>query len=400
MMAGQKPIILGSINSMQELFIDTTEQLHNLCNQLAGSEWLALDTEFLREKTYYPKFCLLQIANDQIAACIDPLKIDDFSALMPLLEDPQITKVFHAGRQDLEIFHQLWDTLPTPLFDTQLAAMLTGHGDQIGYAPLVQKLLGITLDKSHSRTDWTLRPLAHEQQRYALDDVIYLGQIYAQLNTELESLGRSHWLEDDFKTLTTASTYQIDSQQQWQRIRGRQHLKGVQLAILQSLASWRETTAIERNKPKGWIIKDDVLLELARRKPKDKTQLSHTRGLEKHAIDRHGDTLLKLISDACALPSETWPQEKTQRMRLTTEQDAMVDILTCAVRLLAKQQQLSPQALATRKELEQLAIGNQDLALLSGWKKAVIGNDLQKILAGTLWPYCIDGQISLVSSGD
>ena len=382
---------------MQELFIDTPDQLHDLCSQLANSEWLALDTEFLREKTYYPKFCLLQIANDQIAACIDPLKIDDFSALMPLLEDPGITKIFHAGRQDLEIFHNLWDTLPTPLFDTQLAAMLTGYGDQIGYAALVQKLLGISLDKSHSRTDWSLRPLAQEQHRYALDDVIYLGKIYTKLKTELEKLGRTHWLEDDFKTLTTATTYQIDPQQQWQRIRGRQHLKGVQLAILQSLASWRENTAIERNKPKGWIIKDDVLLELSRRKPRDKAQLARIRGLETHAVERHGNTLLKLINDSCALSSEDWPQESAQRIRLTTEQDAMVDILTCAVRLLAKDQQLSPQALATRKELEQLVIGNQDLELLRGWKKAVIGNDLQKILAGELWPYYKNNQVCLAS---
>ncbi len=383
---------------MQELFIDTPDQLQNLCIRLAGSSWLALDTEFLREKSYYPKFCLLQIANEQIAACIDPLKVDDFSALMPLLEDPGITKIFHAGRQDLEIFHQLWNTLPTPLFDTQLAAMLTGHGDQVGYAPLVQKLLNITLDKSHSRADWSLRPLPQEQHRYALDDVIYLGRIYLQLKAELEHLGRTHWLEDDFKTLTAPATYQIDPQQQWQRIRGRQHLKGVQLAILQSLASWREEIAMKRNKPKGWIIKDDVLLELARRRPKDKTGLSRTRGLEGHTVERHGETLLKLISDSSKLPAERWPKEKIQRTRLTTEQEAMVDILMCSLRLLAKKQQLSPQALATRKELEQLVAGSQDLAFLSGWKKAVIGDDLQKVMDGDLWPYYINGQFCLTPS--
>ena len=159
-----------------------------------------------------------------------------------------------------------------------------------------------------------------------------------------------------------------------------------------------ESTAIERNKPKGWIIKDDVLLELSRRKPRDKTQLSRIRGLEVHAVERHGNTLLKLINDSCALPSEAWPQESTQRIRLSTEQDVMIDILTCAVRLLAKEQQLSPQALATRKELEQLVIGNQDLELLSGWKKAVIGNDLQKILAGELWPHYKNNQVCLMST--
>jgi len=278
--------------------------------------------------------------------------------------------------------------------------MLTGHGDQVGYAALVQKLLGVTLDKSHSRTDWSLRPLAQEQHRYALDDVIYLGKIYTQLKAKLEDLERTHWLDDDFKSLTTPATYQLDPQQQWQRIRGRQHLKGVQLAILQSLASWRETTAIERNKPKGWIIKDDVLLELARRKPSNNTQLSRIRGLEGRTLERHGDILLKLIGDSCALPSEEWPQEKSHRIRLSIEQEAMIDILMCAVRLTAKEKQLSPQALATRKELEQLVTNNQDLALLSGWKKAVIGNDLQKILAGELWPRYMNSQIQLIPSSD
>ncbi len=380
---------------MQERFIDTADQLQSLCAQLAGSPWLALDTEFLREKSYYPKFCLLQIANEQVAACIDPLKITDLSALMPLLKDPGITKVFHAGRQDLEIFHQLWDTLPAPLFDTQLAAMLTGHGDQIGYAALVQKLLGITLDKSHSRTDWSLRPLAREQQRYALDDVIYLGRLYLQLKAELERLGRIHWLADDFKALATPATYRIDPQQQWRRIRGHQHLKGAQLAVLQSLAGWREEIAIKRNKPKGWILKDEVLLELARRRPRDRAALSRIRGLEGQTLEQHGNTLLKRIDESSRLPAEKWPREQLKPPRLTTEQDAMVDILMCSLRLLAKQQQLSPQALATRKELEQLATGHRDLPILSGWKRAVIGHDLLRVMTGELWPRCTEGRISL-----
>ena len=382
---------------MQELFVDTPDQLQQLCNQLAGSEWLALDTEFLREKTYYPKFCLLQVTNGELAACVDPLQIEDLSPLRDLLDDQDITKIFHAGRQDLEIFYQLWGTLPAPLFDTQLAATLTGHGDQVGYAALVKQLLSVDLDKGHARTDWSLRPLAPEQHRYALDDVIYLGEIYLQLKARLEELGRIQWLDDDFNTLATPATYIVNPQQTWQRIRGRQNLKGAQLAVLQALAAWRETRAIASNKPKNWIIKDEVLLDLARRLPKERKQLERIRGLEKGTAVRHGDDLLKLIAETRQLPSEQWPREKEQRLRLTTEQEALVDILMCALRLRAKEQHLSPQALATRKNLEQLATGNRNLELLKGWRQAVVGNDLQKILDGKLWPQLQNGRMKLVS---
>ncbi|VAX07872.1 Ribonuclease D [hydrothermal vent metagenome] len=381
---------------MQELFIDTPDKLQQLCEQLSGSEWLALDTEFLREKTYYSKFCLLQIANHRVAAAVDPLQIDDLSPLLNLLNDPGITKVFHAGRQDLEIFHQIWGTLPAPLFDTQLAATLIGLGNQIGYAALVKGLLNVDLDKGHSRTDWSLRPLSPEQQRYALDDVIYLGQAYMKLNTELHKLGRIPWLADDFNTLASAETYQINPQQQWQRIRGRQNLKGVQLAVLQALAAWRETKAMESDRPKNWIIKDDILLELSRRKPKDMQQLANIRGLEVRTAERHGKKLLSLIAVAGGLPQRQWPEEKNQRIRLTVEQDALADILMSVLRLRAKEQRFSPQALATRKELEQLAIGSRNTGVLTGWRREVIGNDLLKVMEGTLWPQWRSGKIELV----
>ena len=174
------------------------------------------------------------------------------------------------------------------------------------------------MDKSHARTDWSLRPLAPEKRRYALDDVIYLGDIYLRLKTRLEELNRIHWLDDDFSTLAAPATYTADPQQQWQRIRGRQHLKGVQLATLQTLASWRETRAMETNRPKSWIIKDEVLLDLARRTPKNREQLGRIRGLERGTAERQGDALLKLIASTQHLPPEQWPQEKEQRLRLTT----------------------------------------------------------------------------------
>ncbi|HEC15983.1 MAG TPA: ribonuclease D [Sedimenticola sp.] len=382
---------------MQELFADTPDRLERLCSRLAGSEWLALDTEFLREKTYYPRFCLLQVSNGETAACVDPLRIDDLSPLRALLDDPAITKVFHAGRQDLEIFHQLWGTLPAPLFDTQLAATLTGYGDQVGYAALVKRLLAIDLEKGQARTDWSLRPLAPEQRRYALDDVIYLGEIYLRLKARLEELGRIRWLDDDFAALAAPASYEIDPTRQWRRIRGHQHLKGVQLAVLQALAAWRENLAMASDRPKNWILKDEVLLELARRMPKDKKQLGRIRGLERGAVERRGDELLGLIAEARRLPAGQWPQEEALRVRPTPEQEALTDILMCALRLRAEEQRLSPQALASRKNLEQLAAGNRDLDLLKGWRRAVVGADLLRVLEGKLWPRLKNGRLELAS---
>ncbi len=381
---------------MHELFIDTPEQLQQLCTRLQDSPWLALDTEFLREKTYYPQLCLLQIANEELAACIDPLRIDDLSPLRALLLDSNQVKVFHAASQDLEIFHLLWGQLPRPLFDTQLAATLIGLGDQIGYASLVKQLLGTTLDKSQVRADWSRRPLEPQQQRYALDDVIYLGQAYLKLKARLEQLGRSRWLDEDFDALADPRTYQIDPWQQWQRIRGLQHLKGVQLAVLQSLAAWRETRAMERNRPKGWIIKDEVLLDLARRMPKDITQLERIRGLEKKTAERQGDELLSLIQEARLTKPEQWPVAKERPPQLSSEQEALTDILMCALRLRATALHLSPLALASRKDLERLVYGDESVALLHGWRHKLIGEDLLKIIDGKLWPQMSHGRMELV----
>ena len=191
---------------MQELYIDTPAQLQELCDRISGSTWLALDTEFAREKTYYPVLCLLQLCNGELAACIDPLNLTDLTPLLEILVDPKVLKIFHAGRQDLEIFYHRWGRLPQPLFDTQIAAALLGLGDQIGYAPLVQQLLGRELEKGHTRTDWSRRPLDPEQLRYALDDVIYLGEVHRLLAARLREQEREHWLEDEFRELADPAT--------------------------------------------------------------------------------------------------------------------------------------------------------------------------------------------------
>jgi len=366
---------------MQEYFVDSPEQLKQLCERLQGSPWLALDTEFIRERTYFPHFCLLQISNGKEAVCVDPIRLADLSPLTDLLFDENIVKVFHAGRQDLEIFHQLWQRLPAPLFDTQVAASLLGQGEQVGYGGLVQKVLGIELEKGASRTDWSQRPLEQEQIRYALDDVIHLGEVYLKQRAALEEMERLQWLDDDFNMLTNPATYQIEPESCWKRVKGRQHLKGVQMAVLQQLAAWREHRAIKRDKPRKWMVKDEILLEMARRMPNSKTELLKLRGVEDRLVERYGEDLLQLIEEAREIPKEQWPVEKRAK-RPGPAQEALADLLMCALRLLAQQQKISPAIIAGRKELERLINGERDIALLSGWRKSVAGEVLLDLAEG------------------
>ncbi len=295
---------------MQELHIDTPEGLEQLCEPIQNSPWLALDTEFMREKTYYPQFCLLQVCNGEIAASVDPIILEDLSPLLDIIYDENIVKVFHAGRQDLEIFHNLWGRLPTPLFDTQPAAELAGLGNQIGYANLVHTLLAHQLEKGHTRTDWSKRPLHFAQLRYALDDVIYLGKIHLALQTSLGERQHDAALQNAFALLADPTTYVTPPEDAWLRIKARKYLQGDQLAVLQVLAGWRETEAIRADKPKGWILKNEVLIELSRRQPKKPEHLKHIRGLTPGIIQRRGKHLVNLIENALELPEAQWPVEK------------------------------------------------------------------------------------------
>jgi ribonuclease D len=385
---------------MQELYIDTPAQLQELCSRISGSPWLALDTEFAREKTYYPVLCLLQLCNGELAACIDPLNLTDLTPLLEILADPKVMKIFHAGRQDLEIFYHRWSSLPQPLFDTQIAAGLLGLGDQIGYAALVQQLLGRELEKGHTRTDWSRRPLDPEQVRYALDDVIYLGEIHRLLAARLREQGREHWLQEEFRELADPATYAVDPDRMWQRIRGQQQLKGVQRAVLQALAAWRETTAEHANRPRRWLLKDEVLLELARRQPVDTQGLERIRGLEEGTIRRWGSELLQRIAAAKALPKEQWPPAETRGPRLTPQQEAITDLLMSCLRLTAEREGVVPSALTNRRELERLVTGERDLPILHGWRRAIAGGVLLEVLAGRSELYLENGRLTLRTIGD
>lgn len=368
-------------NKLELVFVDSEQSLKQACQNLSQQAYLAVDTEFVREKTYFPVLCLIQIASPQYCYCIDPLAIRDLSPLASLLLDTQTTKVFHAARQDLEILYQTLGKMPSPVFDTQIAATLLGLGDQISYANLVRHFTQTQLAKGQARTDWQRRPLSKEQLEYAADDVRYLVNLYPTLRETLQDMGRLAWLDDDFSRLCQPQLYENDPEQQWQRVSGLQKLRGVQLAVLQELASWREQLARQQDKPRKWIMPDDCLLTLAMQTPQRMDQLERIRGINAGLLQRHGTTLLEMIHTAKDVPKEKWPV-LTRRKALAPAQEAILDALLAIVKLQAAAQQITQSALTSRQELESLLNGDQDIPLLQGWRRGLAGNQVLEFLQG------------------
>jgi ribonuclease D len=281
------------------------------------------------------------------------------------------------------------------VFDTQLAATLVGLGDQISYAAAVEQLLGRRLDKAQARTDWEQRPLKAEQLRYAFDDVVYLGEMYLMLAQRLRDSGRRSWLEPDFSRLCQVQTYRPDPLEQWRKVRGQQNLKGVRLAVLREISAWRERLAMQLDKPRRWVLKDEVLVEIARRMPRDDEAMARIRGLDKAALARYGTQLAALVGEAASQPAQRWPVAEPAREVPSQEQSALVDMLMAIVRLKADSQNVTPAALASRRDLERLVLGERDLDVLCGWRSALVGNDLLAALDGRLWPRLVDGRLRL-----
>lgn len=379
-------------------FLDTHADLVSFCQRISDSKWMTVDTEFLREKTYYSKLCLIQVATDDEIACIDPLAIDDLDPILDLIYNPEITVVFHAARQDLELFYTLRGTLPPAIFDTQLAATVLGYGDQIGYGNLVKQCIGVELDKAHSRTDWTKRPLDSGQISYAADDVRYLRNVYKLLLQELQDKNRLHWLSEDFDNLTDISTYEPDPINVWKKIKGAGRLKGVQLAILQKLADWREQRAITTNRPRRWVLKDEVMIDLAKLAPDSTQKFSVIRGLESGTIERHGKAILEQITIAKKIPVEVWPTMK-KPLQLSSQQDATVDALMALMRKFCDEQSIAPAAVSSRKELERLVAGDTSVNLLQGWRNEIVGHHIQDFLNGKISITVCDTQLNTIEQG-
>ena len=361
-------------------YIDKPEQLTDLCDRIKREPWIALDTEFLREKTYYPVFCLLQIATPEWVVCVDPIALADLSELFEAINNPGIIKVLHSCRQDLEIFYQETGKVTTPVFDTQIAAPLLGFQENPGYAMLVSSFLNINLSKAHTRTDWTIRPLSEAQIQYAADDVIYLCKIYQIICQKLEALDRLDWLEKDFELLKDVELYQVSPVNAWQKVKGRNRLTGKQLSIVQALSKWREEAAQSENRPKNWLIRDDLLLELAKLQPETVDDLNKIRSINERTVRRYGKVICRLINES--KQRVPIPADNKKAAKKTPKQEAVLDVLTAVVRMRADENSLNPIILASRKDLEKMLLDEQQSSLLLGWRYSMVGKELQGLLKG------------------
>ena len=377
-------------------YIADYKLLKKICLGLKDSKWLAVDTEFIREKTYFPQLALLQITDAETIYCIDPLAIDDLTPFYELIESEKIIKVFHAATQDLEIFYHKRKRVPQPIFDTQVAAALLGLGEQIGYASLVKKMLSVELDKSHTRTDWTQRPLQDEQIHYAADDVRYLSNIYPLLVNKLDKLDRLTWMDSEQIRLQDKKNYQPDPDNSWQRIKGAGKLRRQQLNVLRHLAAWREQQAIQFNRPRRWILADKILLDLAMLQPKERTQLAQIRMLESKLAERYAEDLLHAILQAQNESKESWP-DMPRPEKPSAQEDATVDLLIAVAHLRAEEYQLSAGQITSRSELLKFVRGEENLPLFKGWRLDIAGQVIKDTFHGKMQLVCDQGRTVLQS---
>jgi ribonuclease D len=358
--------------------IDSSDSLATFAAAAGRAATLALDTEFMREKTYRAELCLLQIADGDSAVCIDPLAIPDLAALAPVLTAPGIVKVMHAARQDLEVLLPAVG-LVQPVFDTQIAAALAGHPAQVGYAELVRRLLGVELSKAHTRADWSRRPLSSAEQEYALDDVRHLAALRASLLDTLRERGRLAWLEEELATLANADALRVAPEDAWKKVKGLPALDPARQALAKELAAWRERRAIDRNRPRGWILDDAILREIVVRVPRSMEALTALPEIQESVLRKSGPELLEIVRAAGITDP---PPPLPRRERPDPAQVALVKRLAEISNDVAKQLEVSAEVLATRRELEKLAAGKRDVSLLRGWRAEVVGEKLLAALAG------------------
>jgi ribonuclease D len=365
------------------VLIDSTEALASFVGRAAGAGALAVDAEFMRERTYYPRLCLLQLATEREAVAVDPLAGVDLAPLAPLMRDAAVTKVFHAGGQDIEILNRVFGAPPAPVFDTQVAATLAGFAAQASYQDVVASVLGVTLEKSQRYTDWSARPLAPEQVEYALDDVRYLIPLYQEMRRRLESAGRMAWLADEFERMADPATYAVDPEKQYLRVKRASSLRGSSLAVLRELAAWREREAQRRDIPKRWLVPDETLVEIARRAPKREADLMGVRGLSEQVVRRHGRAIIEAVERGLATPREQWPviERPSSRRTVSTE---VVDLMAALVRARARAHGVAPTLIATRSDLEAFAEGDRESPLAHGWRHAMVGAELEGLLRGEI----------------
>jgi ribonuclease D len=365
--------------------ITTTAELAAFCDEIKGQPFVAVDTEFMRETTYWPKLCLIQAAAPNAEAVIDPLAEGlDLEPFLQILRDESIEKVFHAARQDVEIFNNL-QAMPRPLFDTQVAGMAAGYGEQIAYDALVRQMLKIELDKSSRFTDWARRPLSDAQLTYALADVTYLAKLYPILKARLEKEGRLGWVHDEMQNLCDPAVYDVEPENAWKRLKPRRHTAKY-LAVYKAVAAWRERTAQQRDQPRGRILKDEAIDELATQAPTDAAQIDRLRSVPKgFSGSRFGPDLLAAIREALKDPEAYAPVVERSKASASPAAGAVVELLKVLLKARAEDAGVASKLIATVSDLELIA--NDDNAAtpaLTGWRREAFGEDALKLKRGEL----------------
>ena len=365
--------------------VTSSNDLAAICERLSKHPFVTVDTEFLRESTFWPKLCVVQMAGPDEAVIIDALTEGlDLAPLYKLMADPGVVKVFHAARQDIEIFWNLAKTIPSPMFDTQVAAMVLGYGDSISYDQLVQRTTGDTIDKSSRFTDWSRRPLSPAQLTYAFSDVTHLRDIYLKLQADLEKRGRVQWVSEEMKILTSPDTYKQEPENAWKRLKARVK-KPREFAVLIEVAAWREREAQSRDVPRSRVIKDEAIAELAQQQPKTVEALSHMRGLPKgFERSKSGEGILAAIRAAHARDPSTIPAIARDKP-LSNGASATVELLKVLLRLISEQHGVAAKVVATVDELQRIAAEDEpDVPALSGWRRAMFGEQALKLKRGEL----------------
>ena len=375
--------------------ITTTEPLAELCERLAQGDFVCVDTEFMRENTYWPELCLVQIGNEEEAAAVDPLADGiDLQPLWDLLCDNEdVLKIFHAGGQDVEIVYNFTGKTPHPIFDTQIAMMAISQSEQIGYANLVESWLGITVDKGARFTDWSRRPLTDRQIEYAIGDVTHLAKIFPRILKKLIKTGRGAWLDAEMEKLADPANYANDGDTAWHRIRSQGRNAQV-LGRLKALAAWRESEAQHKNIPRGRIMRDETLADIASHPPKQQGDLTKVRGLSNAWKDNDiGKRLMKVLENAEPLPKDEMPEKAKRGAPLGKEGALVADLLKLLLKIRAREIDVAARLLTRTDEMEALAAGARDLPILHGWRYEVFGKDALELVEGRMAFAVKDGRL-------
>ncbi len=365
--------------------ITTTDALEKACNELSKSDYVTVDTEFLREKTYYSKLCLVQIASPEgLEVAVDPLAEEiDLTPLFKLMSNHKVLKVFHAAKQDIEIFYHLTGAVPHPLYDTQVAAMVCGYGEQVGYEALVNKLVNESLDKASRYTDWEQRPLTQRQVDYAIADVTHLRGVYEALRNQIVEQGREEWIAEEMAKVQDESTYKLNVYETWRKLKYKNR-SPAHLNILRAVAAWREKTAQRKDIPRNRFMKDEVVIQIAAMNPKNMDELAQVRGALKNLSAENARVMLTKMQEARESDPDKYPLDEKKRRLLNPQQEVLVDILKLLLKLQCDEAGVASKLVAGKDDLAAYVLKEDDVPFMSGWRYTLFGARAQSFLSGKL----------------